>query len=177
VQGDFNVTGGKNFIQPHPTDPSKAIRFVCLEGNESGTYFRGTGTLVNGRAVIQVPEEFRLTTEEAGLTVQVTPIGAIAALAVESKNLQEIVVIGSRNVAFDYFVNGVRKGFAGYQTLVDNHWFVPEKRGVPFGLKYPAALRQILVQNGILNPDFTPNEATASRMGWKLRDAQDVQEQ
>jgi hypothetical protein len=177
VQGDLNVTGAKAFVQPHPTDPSKALRFVCLEGNESGTYFRGTGVLVNGRAVIEVPEEFRLVTEDQGLTVQVTPLGAIAALAVESKDLDQIVVVGSRNVEFDYFVNGVRKGFAGAPVVIDNRAFVPEVRGVPFGLKYPAALREVLVQNGTLNPDFTPNEATASRLGWKLRESQDLQQQ
>ncbi len=32
------------------------------------------------------------------------------------------------------------------------------------------AHRQNLVENGILNPDFTPNEATAAMMGWTLRD-------
>jgi hypothetical protein len=29
----------------------------------------------------------------------------------------------------------------------------------------------MLVDNGILNPDFTPNEVTAARMGWPLADA------
>ncbi len=32
-------------------------------------------------------------------------------------------------------------------------------------------LRQVLVENGILNPDFTPNESTAAAMGWELREA------
>ena len=35
-------------------DPSKEVRFACLEGNESGTYFRGSSQLVNGVAVIDV---------------------------------------------------------------------------------------------------------------------------
>ncbi len=51
------------------------VRFVCLEGNESGTYFRGSSRLVGGRAVIDVPEEFRLVREPEGLTVQITPRG------------------------------------------------------------------------------------------------------
>ena len=32
-------------------------------------------------------------------------------------------------------------------------------------------MRQILVDNGTLNPDFTPNLATASGLGWKLAPA------
>ena len=52
--GTIARSGTKAFIQPHPTDPSRTIRFVCLEGNENGTYFRGTAKLVNGRAEIRI---------------------------------------------------------------------------------------------------------------------------
>ena len=33
-----------------------------------------------------------------------------------------------------------------------------------------AEVRDLLVENGILNADFTPNATTAARMGWELRD-------
>ncbi|MEM7309516.1 MAG: hypothetical protein AAF682_22755, partial [Planctomycetota bacterium] len=67
-----------------------------------------------------------------------------------------------------YFVNGVRRGFAEHRTVHDNQAFVPLVRGLPYGSQYPAELRQILVESGILNADFTPNEATATRLGWTL---------
>ncbi len=51
-----------------------------------------------------------------------------------------------------------------------DHAYVPEVLGVLYGTRYREAHRQILVENGILNPDFTPNEATAAMMGWTLRD-------
>jgi hypothetical protein len=169
-QGNYGGTGAKYFIQPHPYDPSKEIRFVCLEGNESGTYFRGSTQLVDGRAHIHVPEEFRLVSETEGLTVQVTPRGP-ATLWVESVDLDRIVVAGNVDaVYFDYFVNGIRRGFAHMELIRENHGYVPEVRGVPFGTQYRPAHRQILVDNGILNPDFTPNKATAAMMGWTLRD-------
>lgn len=168
--GDYGGSGAKYFVQPHPYDPSKEIRFVCLEGNESGTYFRGSTQLIDGRAYIDVPEEFRLVTELDGLTIQVTAMGPNARLWVESKNLDRIVVRGNGNVEFDYFVNGVRRGFADLELTRENYAYVPEVRGVPFGTQYREAHRQILVENGILNPDFTPNEATAAMMGWTLRD-------
>jgi hypothetical protein len=41
---------------------------------------------------------------------------------------------------------------------------------VPFGTQFPEGLRRILVENGTLNADFTPNEATAARLGWELAD-------
>ncbi len=167
--GAYGGTGAKYFVQPHPSDLSKEIRFVCLEGNESGTYFRGSAALAAGRAVIEVPEEFRLVTEPEGLTVQLTPKGD-ARLWVEEEGLERIVVRGSADVSFHYLVNGVRRGFAELECVRENHAFVPEERGVPYGTQYPEAYRRILVENGILNPDFTPNEATAARMGWVLAD-------
>ena len=44
-------------------------------------------------------------------------------------------------------------------------------RGVPYGAQYREGHRRILVENGILNADFSPNEQTAVRLGWSLRNA------
>ena len=167
--GDFAVTGAKNFIQPHPSDPSKEIHFVSLEGNESGTYFRGSAKLASGRAVIEVPEEFRLVTETEGLTVQLTAKGPDAGLWVESESLDRIVVRGHGDVGFNYFINGVRRGFADLKLIRQNRAYVPDVRGIPFGTQYREGHRRILVENGILNADFTPNEQTARETGWSLR--------
>ena len=172
--GDFGGTGAKYFVQPHPADPSKEVRFVCLEGNESGTYFRGTTSLKDGKATIEVPEEFRAVSAESGLTVQVTAQGPGADLWVETQDLQRIVVRGRGDVSFHYFVNGVRRGFQDIELVRENQAFVPVLRGVPYGNQYPQALRDILVENGILNPDYTPNEVTAAKLGWELRDPDEV---
>jgi len=167
--GPFVATGSKSFAQPHPTDPSKEIRFVSLEGNESGTYFRGTARLSQGRAVIPVPEEFRLVSEPMGLGVQVTPLGS-ASLWIEERSVDRIVVRGDPDVAFDYFVNGVRRGFADLKVVRNNVTFRPRFRGVPFGGSLRPAVRALLVGNGLLNPDFTPNEARILQLGWKLQE-------
>ncbi len=172
-EGDYGGTGAKSFIQPHPEDPSKEIRFVCLEGNESGTYFRGSSRLRSGRAVIEVPEEFRLVTDPEGITVQVTPRGP-ARIWVEESDLDRVVVRGDLDADFDYFVNGVRRGFTDHEPIRENFAWVPAVRGEPYGTQYPDELRQILVENGTLNPDFTPNEGTAARMGWNLEDPEEA---
>jgi hypothetical protein len=167
ARGSLTVTGTKNFAQPHPGDPSKEVHFICLEGNESGTYFRGSGRLVGGRYVIEVPEEFRLVTNPEGITIQLTPRGP-ASMFYLSKSLDRIEVGGTDDVEFDYFVNGIRRGFQDAQIVAENQSFIPRFRGVPYGTQYPQELRQILVDSGILNADFTPNEATAVRLGWTL---------
>jgi len=166
--GDTGALGTKFFVQPHPTDPDKEVSFICLEGNESGTYFRGTARLIGGTAVIDIPEEWRLVTEEEGITVQVTPRN-LALLAVPVKSRDSIVVVGDRDVEFDYFVNGVRRGFAEYTPYAKNLMIRPEVVGLEFGRQYPRAWRDLLVQNGILLEDYTPNLDTAARLGWELR--------
>jgi hypothetical protein len=98
----------KLFVEPHPADASKVIHYVSLEGNEAGTYFRGTAR-TRGHAVIPVPEDFRLVTDEEGLTVQLTPVGAEATMYVVSEDLNQIVVHSSKDVTFHYLVQGIRR--------------------------------------------------------------------
>ncbi len=168
--GELGASGTKSFLQPHPTDPARMIQFHCLEGNESGTYFRGTGQLANGTAELTIPAEWAEVTDAGSITVQLTAIGAPVTLCVLEQSRERIVVGGSADVRFHYHVHGVRRGFAEYQPYLPNSSFRPEYRGVPFGMQFPKALREILVANGILNADYTPNEATAARLGWELID-------
>jgi hypothetical protein len=168
--GDFGGTGTKYFINPHPTDPTKQVNFACLEGNESATFFRGSANLTGGLLLVPIPEDFALVTEPDSLMVTATPVGAPAVVYVESRSLDGIVIRGNADVKVDYIVTGTRLGHKGLETIRENSSFVPEWRGIPFGSQYKPAYRQLLVKNGILNPDFTPNEATAAKNGWVLKD-------
>jgi hypothetical protein len=164
--GNLSITGTKSFVDPHPTDASKMIAYVSLEGPESGTYFRGRGKFQNGIAVIDVPEHFRMVTDREGLGIQVTPIGQMASVAVESISLDRIVVRGSRNVEFFYTVNGVRATFKDFQPIQDNNSFVAisENSGM-IGAWSPEQKRR-LIANGSFNADGTVNLETAHRLGW-----------
>ena len=166
--GRMTVTGTKAFSQPHPTDPNKTVQFICLEGNESGTYFRGKARLSNGTATIDIPKEWQEVTAASGITVQVSAIKSFARLMVLEQTREKITVAGTEDCEFNYFVNGVRRGFTKYQPYSENLGFRPRVRGVPFGTQYPKELRDLLVRNGILNQDYTPNEATAAEYDWEL---------
>jgi hypothetical protein len=130
--------------------------------------------LVNGSAEIAIPQEWKLVSDADGITVQVTPIKSFARLMVFHQTRERIVIAGDQDCEFHYLVNGVRRGFANYEPYLENHAFRPEVRGVPFGTQYPKELRDVLVANGILNADYTPNEATAARLDWKLKDPEQV---
>jgi hypothetical protein len=171
ANGGFGGTGAKYFIEPHPSDPTREIRYVCLEGRESGTYFRGTAQLVNGFATIEVPEDFRIVTAEKGLTVQVTPVGDPALLYCVSKSLDKIVIRGSSDVEFDYMVNGVRRAFADFDPIFPNKVFIPATARDPnFTVGFPAETVRRLKNNGILKEDGSINLETAHRLGWDQRE-------
>jgi len=164
--GNTGATGTKSFLEPHPTDASKEIRYASLEGPEAGTYFRGSGRTVNGLATIDVPESFRMVTAEAGLTVVVTATGELAQIAAISKSLEKIVIQSSKDVAFDYMVNGVRKAFQDFQAIAQNDAFIPQGPNDRRFFAYPAESQRRLVATGIYLPDGRVNLDKAHEMGW-----------
>jgi hypothetical protein len=164
--GNTGATGTKNFIEPHPTDATKEIRYVSLEGPEAGTYFRGTARTVNGFATIEVPDSFRMVTAEEGLTAVVTATGQLAQIAVISKSLDKIVVQSSHDVAFDYVVNGVRRAFQNWEAVSSNQDFIPDGPNDKRFFAYPAESQRRLVATGIYNADGTVNLDKAREMGW-----------
>jgi hypothetical protein len=165
--GNIAKTGTVSFEEPHPSDASKKLVYIALEGNEAGTYFRGRGKFQNGQAVINVPEDFRMVTLPDGLGIQVTPIGQMATVAVASIGLDRIVVNGSRNVEFFYTVNGIRRGYAGFRPIVENDKeFQPESPDDRMPGVFNEEIRTRLIANGTYKPDGTVNMETAQRLGW-----------
>jgi hypothetical protein len=114
--------GEKAFVQNHPYDKDKVVRYVSLEGDEAGTYTRGNGRLSNGVARVTLGETFQwVTNPDIGLTAHLTPRGAPTALSVESLSTTELVVRGPEgsDAAFDYVVFGLRIGFEEGSVVAD----------------------------------------------------------
>jgi hypothetical protein len=119
VNGNLAATGTKPFVQAHPTDPSREIVYVALEGGEAGTYVRGTGQLVDGKAVVELPEHFALVTEHQDLTIQLTPRGTWLQLYVVELDTAQLVVqeAQGQSGAFDYLIHGIRRGYAQHEVI------------------------------------------------------------
>jgi len=170
--GNTGATGIKSFVEPHAMDPSKEIRYVSLEGRESGTYFRGTGRVVGGFATIDVPEDFRMVTSPDGLTAVATPVGGLAVLAVVHQDLDRIVIQGSSDVTFNYVVNGVRKAFRDFEPVSENRDFRPRSPDdTRFETGLPAESVRRLKATGVLNADGSVNLETAHRLGWDQQES------
>ena len=168
--GNLGASGIKAFVEPHPTDAAKEIRYAAVEGREANTFFRGGARIVAGRATVEVPEDFRIVTDADSLTVVATPIGDLAIIACVSKSLDAIEFRGSADIDFDYEVIGVRKAAKDFQPISENHDFVPDSPDVSkFVQSLPAESVARMVGNGTLNADHTLNMQTVHRLGWDQR--------
>jgi len=116
VPGTLTVSGAKAFVQNHPYRHDLSIVYNALEGDEAGTYTRGSARLSHGVARVPLGETFAwVTSPDIGLTAHVTPRGGPAELYVESVTPTELVVRGaspaSDDAVFDYIVHGLRVGY------------------------------------------------------------------
>lgn len=119
LPGDLVAGGAKHFSVIDPEDSDRAIYYAALEGPEAGTYYRGNARTVDGEAVVELPAHFAKVTEAEGVTVQLTPLGGWSQLYVAEMSPERLVVRdaeGRDGIEFSFLVQGVRKGYAGYQV-------------------------------------------------------------
>ena len=76
----ITLTTRKPFDIPHPTKKGHRLRHVCLEGPESGVYFRGRLT---GKNIIDLPDYWQGLVDPETITVSLTQIGSSQDLIVE----------------------------------------------------------------------------------------------
>jgi hypothetical protein len=131
----LSSNGTKNFVQNHPEDPGAVIAYASLEGDEAGTYTRGTARLSGGEARIPLGETFQwVTNPDLGLTAHLTPVGDWADLYVAAKSTKEIVVRSrdprAGDVTFDYLVLGLRIGFEESPVVREKEHEMPIPTGV-----------------------------------------------
>lgn len=112
----------KSFVEVNPDDPRTDIWYASLEGPEAAMYCRGSGTLVNGRARIDLPDHFRALAQEGTLTVLLTPNSfETPGLGFGKKSLDGIEVgelnNGQGNYDFDWEVKAVRKRTKDFKVI------------------------------------------------------------
>jgi len=165
VAGTFTATTNKGFVQPHPHDASKEIRYISLEGPHTEVYFRGTAQVSQGVTRIPIPEHFRFVADPATYSTLVTPVGGMATVAVLAEGPEGIVVQASRNVKVHYVVYAEREAVRNPDPIIENVHFRPDPDR-DFLAHLPDTFRQLMIQNGTLNSDGTINMETARRLGW-----------
>ena len=105
----ITLTSRKPFDIPHPTKSGYRLRHVCLEGPESGVYYRGR---LKNESVINLPDYWEGLVDPETITVTLTQIGSSQDLIVDKIEGRKGVVVksGNASVIDCYFmINGERK--------------------------------------------------------------------
>ena len=105
----ITLTTRKPFDIPHPTKKGYRLRHVCLEGPESGVYYRGRLT---GKNVIELPEYWRGLVDAETITVTLTQIKTSQDLIIDGIEWGTRVKVRSGNgtdIDCFYLVHAERK--------------------------------------------------------------------
>ncbi len=124
AKGDIVAQGAKKFAIEHPLKSEKKLIHAALEGPEAAVYYRGEAALINGRAVIELPEYFEALTRPEARTVMLTNVDGFDRLAIERQSGQQVTngrfVVVSDNTAssqaFNWEVKAVRADIAALQV-------------------------------------------------------------
>ena len=105
--GGITLTSRKSFDIPHPTKEGYRLRHICLEGPESGVYFRGR---VKGKE-IALPNYWKGLVHTDSITVNLTPVGAHQNVIVKRWDEEKIYLQSQGGMPIDcfYHVYGERK--------------------------------------------------------------------
>lgn len=120
AKGDVVAQGAKKFAIPHPCRASATLVHAAIEGPEAAVFYRGEAQLVNGRAVVALPDYFEALTRAEGRTVLLTNADGFDRLAVQRQtgrqvaNGQFIVIAAnaSSSQAFTWEVKAARADIA-----------------------------------------------------------------
>ena len=104
----LNYASAKSFIIEHPLDTNKLLVHACLEGPESGVYYRGIGEITdNISTTIKLPHYVEKLASD--FTIQITPIynGKINILN-SGEIVNNIFSVYGENCKFNWIVHGKR---------------------------------------------------------------------
>jgi hypothetical protein len=116
VSKDYLHYSTKTFVIPHPTNKEKFLVHGCLEGPETGVYYRGNDYIVNNEYTEIILPEYasKIATD---YTVQVTPLCNVFYYSTEVEN-NRFKVFG-KNGSFSWIAYGNR-GVIDVEPFVEN---------------------------------------------------------
>lgn len=110
--GTFGSTnfGVKAFTIPHPLDPAnKVLRHYCLEGPQVWNVYAGNAQLVNGQAVVELPDYYAALNLAGSEIYGLTVVGALAQVAVGAEVSDNcFTIIGDKDVKVSWTIKVLR---------------------------------------------------------------------
>lgn len=115
--GSGTFTTAKAFTIPHPLDPdNQVLRHFCVEGPEVWNVYAGNAQLVDGQAVIPLPDYYCALNKAGSEVCSLTPWGAAAVWAVGVERNQ-LRIAGDRDVKVSWEIKVLRNDPALQEDL------------------------------------------------------------
>ena len=126
ITGGLQVSGTKNFVMNHPTEPGWLLRHASTESPVNGVEYWGEAALDStGATTVTLPAYFEALTKPGNRVVQLTAIDAPASLAYGRIAGGAFTVTGPPGTAFSWVVKAERASQPG-DWPID---FVAEEEG------------------------------------------------
>jgi hypothetical protein len=117
--GEGNWISAKAFTIDHPLDPqNKILRHFCLEGPQVWNVYAGNVQLVNGRAVVQLPDYYCALNLVGSEIYSLTPVGGLTLLAIGREvDENSFTIIGEKDVKVSWTIKVLRNDPACLEDL------------------------------------------------------------
>jgi hypothetical protein len=112
----ITLTSRKPFDIPHPNKKEWRLRHVCLEGPESGIYFRGR---VRNKTEILLPNYWKNFVDINSITVNLTPIGSHQDVIVKRWDEKKIYLQSKGGMPIDCFYYICAERIDGEKLIVE----------------------------------------------------------
>jgi len=149
---DLSAVGNKSFIQAHPLDPTRIITYQCMEGPVPTVEVHGRASMINGVAIVDLPNSFQFVCDPRDLTVFLTPHGDTPGLFVSSVDAEQLVI----------------RECGGGTSMFDVSWQVMSKRA------YVQEIEPISDVASFYDMQLLPQEFAEERMASWARHAEEI---
>jgi hypothetical protein len=110
------LTSRKPFDIPHPNKKGWRLRHVCLEGPESGVYFRGR---IKNKTEIDLPNYWKDLVDIDSITVNLTSIGSHQDVIVNTWNEDKVYLQSKEGLPIDCFYYICAERIDGEKLIVE----------------------------------------------------------
>jgi hypothetical protein len=116
IANGTTLTSRKPFDIPHPNKKGWRLRHVCLEGPESGVYFRGR---IKNKTEIDLPNYWKDLVDIDSITVNLTSIGSHQDVIVKTWNEDKVYLQSKEDLPIDCFYYICAERIDGEKLIVE----------------------------------------------------------
>lgn len=116
IANGLDLGGFKSFIIDHPDNPDRWLVHGCTESDRAGVEYWGEAEIIDGEAIVELPDYFESLTTEENRSVLITPIDELCMVAASKIEYGQFTIkcSGPDGTKVSWLVKAERKDAAGF---------------------------------------------------------------